>query len=505
MKADKNFTSNKRKRNAFAIIFMSIAVFALVCSESVFVSMAQTSGLQPNRTVSSSVADAASGAGTDGVAGVASGARENGEVGAASGARENGEAGAVSGAGVDGEAAAGGGTNVEVGTASGAGTDGLADADEKLSASVKHKGKGAYIRWDAGDRVLSCNVYRANSKNGEFEEIASVVSGCSYTDKEVERGRHYYYRVAAVTEDGVFLNSGTLKFGLPLKKVTSVKLKECTDSSFQVSWKKSQGARYYRVYYAKKKSGNYHCAGITRKTELKVKKLESDTKYYVYVKACASKKGSELDSGSSKIVSARTKKKIPENRLTIFAGDSITTGLTAYGVLDQISIGGRKEVVADIGLNTTTFRTRRVFSGRSGMEQIIAHKPFRVYMMLGMNEIHYRSAVSVIAGYREIVKGIQAGSPDTDIVLLAVSPVTNYKRQVNRGFAQIPEFNRQLKALAESMGVGYHDYTSILKDASGWLNSRYAAGDGIHWTASAYRLFASHMTQYDKSRNDAAQ
>jgi len=422
MKADENFTSrSKRKRTVFAMVFIVVAVLALVCSGSVFYSMAQTQSLQP---------------------------------------------------------------------------DGI------VSASVTQKGKSAYISWDAGDGVVSCDVYRADSKDGEFEEIAGVVSGCSYTDTEVERGRHYYYRVAAVMEDGICLSSGTLKFGLPLKKVTSVKVKECTASSFQVSWKKSQGAKYYRVYYAKKKSGTYQCAGITRRTELKVKKLESDRNYYVYVKACVRKEDSELDSGASRIVSAKTKKKVPENRLTVFAGDSITTGLGTYGFLDQIGIGGRKEVVADIGLNTTTFRTRRVFSGRSGMEQVIAYKPYRVYMMLGMNEIHYRSVADVIAGYREIVKGIRAGSPDTDIVLLAVSPVTNSKRQASSGFAQIPEFNRQLKELAKSMGVGYHDYTDILKDSSGWLDSRYAAGDGIHWTASAYRLFAEHMTQYDKSRDE---
>ncbi len=144
-------------------------------------------------------------------------------------------------------------------------------------------------------------------------------------------------------------------------------------------------------------------------------------------------------------------------RTTIFAGDSITTGLTAYRVMDEIAIGGKKDVVAAIGLNTITFRTKKVFNGKSAVERIIASKPYRAYLMLSDNDIHFRNKNDLIDGYREIVKAIQAGTPDTDLVILAASPVTAAEVSRRRGFAQIPAYNQALRALAAEMDVKYYD------------------------------------------------
>lgn len=187
------------------------------------------------------------------------------------------------------------------------------------------------------------------------------------------------------------------------------------------------------------------------------------------------------------------------NRTTVFAGDSITTGLAGYGILDEIDIGGNKDVIAAVGLNTITFRSKRIFAGQSGMERIILYKPYRVYIMLGINEINYRSWEDVIQGNKEIVEGIQAGSPNTDIVLLATPPVTLSRLRKENGFSQIPAFNQKLEELAESMGVRYYDFTGFLKDSNGCLKSDYASGDGYHWKLAAYHTYAELIEAYDKS------
>ena len=311
-------------------------------------------------------------------------------------------------------------------------------------------------------------------------------------------GSRYYYRVAAKMEDGRTYCSKAVSLSCPLGQVSGVRLIRYSTSSIKVAWNPSKDkyAKLYKVYYAKKKDGKYKLAGTTKNSWYRVKKLANHQTYYFRVEACASKKSSGRDSDPSKAVSMTTK---PYDRLTIFAGDSITTGLTSYGTLNKIHIGGRKKVVAAIGLNTITFRTKRMFNGLSATQSIVANKPYRVYIMLGSNDIHFRKKKDIVDGYREIIKTIRDGSPDTDIVMLAVAPVTAATKNKQTGFQQIPAYNQDLKALAEKMGLKYYDCTDFMKDSTGWLKSAYAAGDGIHWKGTVYDQYAKLLESYDKS------
>lgn len=366
-----------------------------------------------------------------------------------------------------------------------------------LEISVTLKGgRYARIKWQGAEAELY-EVQRADKEDGTYKTAASFGKddGRKYIDEDVKRGRWYYYRVRALLADDTYIYSEPAGFACPLDKVTGVKLQRYSSSSVKVSWKEDSGAQYYRIYCSKKK-GKYEYAGITKKNWFRVKKLDIGQKYYFYVQACAKKAESGLDSAMSKAAAVRTE---PYERTTIFAGDSITMGLTAYRALDAMEIGGVKHVVADIGLNTTTFRTRRVFNGKSGLDQVISCRPYRVYLMLGMNEIHYRSSKDVAAGYQEIVQAVKAGTPGTDIVLLAVSPVTKEACLGRSGFAQIPDLNKRIRAMAENLNVRYYDYTAFLKDSDGCLKTSLASSDGVHWTSAAYHTFADIMEEYDLS------
>ena len=351
-------------------------------------------------------------------------------------------------------------------------------------------------------------MQRSQEKDGKFKNIAQVDAADSgkaaekYQDTDVKRGNRYFYRIAVKMESGTTCYSNVAAFTCPYTKVSGVRLARDSASSVKVSWNpgKNQQPKYYKVYYTNNAAGDYKLAGTTRDTSYRVSGLQVNRDYYFKVKACAAKKASGMDGALSDAVKIRT---VPYNRTTIFAGDSITVGLRTYNILSGMSIQGNKGIVAEVGLNTTTFRTRRVFEGKTGVEAIIAAKPYRVYLMLGDNEIHYRSKEDTVAGYREILKRIQAGTPDTDIVVLAATPVTSAKVASQKGFAQIPAYNESLKALAKSMGVRYFDCTDFLKDSSGWLKTSYAAGDGIHWKVEAYREYARRLEAYDRSLEQA--
>ena len=137
--------------------------------------------------------------------------------------------------------------------------------------------------------------------------------------------------------------------------------------------------------------------------------------------------------------------------------------------------------------------------GRTGIQKLIAEQPYRAYMMLGMNEIHYRPVSQMISEYKDMIEAIQQADPNTDIVLCAVSPVTRAEKARHPGMRQIPIFNGRLKKLAKKMGLKYLDYTDFLKDSGGFLKAGYATGDGYHWKPPAYAKFGTVIGKYDKS------
>lgn len=282
-----------------------------------------------------------------------------------------------------------------------------------------------------------------------------------------------------------------------LKKVSSVKLSRYAAGQIKVTWKRNKKAKYYRVYYSKKKTGKYHLAGVVKNTQFIVKRLKNNSTYYFYVQACAKKKKMSVsDSPASKKVHIKTK---TFHRKTIFAGDSICQGIGYPGwAYPYMSIKGKKKVIAYRGLNTVTFHTKRIFRGKTGLQKLIAEKPYRVYMMLGMNEIPFRKTGSMIAEYKSMIKAIKQACPNTDIVLCSISPVTRAERARHPGCWQIPVFNKKLKELAKRTGCRYLDYTAFLKDSGGYLKARYAEGDGYHWKSCAYATFAKVVSRYDK-------
>lgn len=280
-----------------------------------------------------------------------------------------------------------------------------------------------------------------------------------------------------------------------LKPVSGVGIARYSTHSVKVTWTKHKKAKFYRVYYYKK-NGNEHLAGITKSTQYIIQKLKNNTTYYFYVVAGKKKKISDRDSSPSKKVHIKTRTYVHK---TIFAGDSICQAVGYGQAFPQMTFAGKKKVIAYRGLNTVTFHTKRIFDGKTGLQKLVAEKPYRAYLMLGMNEIHYRKTSDMVAEYKSIIQALKQGSPDTDIVLCAVSPVTRAEMARHSGYSRIPSFNKGLKKLAKKTGTTYFDYTSFLKDSSGYLKAEYAEGDGYHWKASAYTEFGKVVDQFDKS------
>lgn len=331
---------------------------------------------------------------------------------------------------------------------------------------------------------------KTDSKHVTYVSAAEVPSIPDTTPSEVPAEEN------PATEEDPVIVTPTEPEVPPLKKVSGVKAVRFSTHAVKLTWNKHKKAKYYRVYYSIKGKGQYRLAGVTKKTHFLVTKLKNKKTYSFYVTASKEKKTSASESKPSKKVFKKMKK---YRRKILFAGDSICEGIGYSGSYPKMHSSAKKGTVAYRGLNTVTFHTKRVFKGRTGLQKLISQKPYRVYMMLGLNEIHYRRPSQVIAEYKDLIQSIQQNSPGTDIVLCAISPVTRRERASHPGMRQIPTFNKKLKKLAKKMDVHYFDYTGFLKDSGGYLKLKYAARDGYHWKTPAYLKFGTLVGKYDKS------
>jgi fibronectin type 3 domain-containing protein len=73
--------------------------------------------------------------------------------------------------------------------------------------AAEPKPHSVYLKWKPpppvpGVTVASYNIYRTTQSGGTYDKIASGISVPNYTDRNVSRGKTYYYCVRAVDAAG---------------------------------------------------------------------------------------------------------------------------------------------------------------------------------------------------------------------------------------------------------------------------------------------------------------
>ncbi len=367
--------------------------------------------------------------------------------------------------------------------------------EEEDTCLLQAEYNGSYIQLTCSGAGLGewYEIARSDTKNGKYKLLKRQKQE-TYKDKTVKEGQVYYYKLRLVNGGKKGAWSDAIRQACPLKQVEDVSVVRYSSTALKIKWCKNPKARYYKVYRRKGKKGKYKLVAVTKKPCYISRKLSKNTKYYFKVQACASKYVSEVDSKHSKEVGKNTKK---FKRVTVFAGDSLMTGIRICDSVKDIDIGGKKKVVAYKGLSTVTFQTKKVFDDKTGLEQIISYHPYRLYIMLGMNDAVGQKPSQFAKNYKKIIKQVQKESPDTEIVLLAVSPVSKSVLSKRKCFRRIPDFNKQISRLAKEYGLEYYDYTEDYKNSKGTLN-HYNGGDGIHWSKDGYDHFAKILEKLDK-------
>ncbi len=177
----------------------------------------------------------------------------------------------------------------------------------------------------------------------------------------------------------------------------------------------------------------------------------------------------------------------------LFIGDSISTGYSLYGFLND------KNVYAKVGLNPSTVLTKSVSTcyGDIGISTMLTYTmPKRVYIMLGSNGIQWLSVGNMLQSTDTLVDLIKEICPECDVVIISVPPVTAaYDSTVQDVdvMAKINEYNTSLNSYCTANGMLFVDAASILKDETGYFNKTYAESDGMHFKSSAYKTLLSKI------------
>ena len=161
---------------------------------------------------------------------------------------------------------------------------------------------------------------------------------------------------------------------------------------------------------------------------------------------------------------------------SLFVGDSVITGVSGYGFIDE------GHVLAEVGVSVDHFKTVR--------DQIIAYNPEYVIIRYGLNEIGTTQGDLdwFISVYRENIKILKASLPETKIIVCAITPVTDVAIAAQPRMVYIDSYNNALRKMAIEEEVGYTDSANVFHDHLDLYGK-----DGMHIQKPMYSLWLADM------------
>ncbi|MCD8344605.1 MAG: GDSL-type esterase/lipase family protein [Oscillospiraceae bacterium] len=177
----------------------------------------------------------------------------------------------------------------------------------------------------------------------------------------------------------------------------------------------------------------------------------------------------------------------------VFIGDSITYGLSSYGLVSSSS------VYASVSMSIAKVETEEIETQYGTMTVIEALKesePENIYVMLGTNGAAWLSVDEMYDYFTAFMKKLRNACSDSEIYIISVPPVTSDKETSVEApilNSDLDSFNELLLEYANTNSLHYIDINSYLKDGGSSLPSSYAENDGVHLKYSTYELFIDYI------------
>ena len=176
---------------------------------------------------------------------------------------------------------------------------------------------------------------------------------------------------------------------------------------------------------------------------------------------------------------------------SLFIGDSISTGLSLYGFLDQ------DNVFAQQGLAPSTALEAEI-DGVTLSDKIASFKPKKIFIMLGTNSVGYADNEILTSNMKDLVDKI-SGLTKAQIYVMSIPPVTAEAEMSDENaltVKDITDYNTKLKSSIADSGAKFIDLNSVLSDSEGYFDSDYAEMDGIHFMGKTYEVMLSYLQKH---------
>lgn len=183
---------------------------------------------------------------------------------------------------------------------------------------------------------------------------------------------------------------------------------------------------------------------------------------------------------------------------SLFVGDSICLGFSAYGVVANKNVYATGSVAARNLFEYEMYYRNEVAEFVPVLEKV---KPEHVFLWMGMNDVNITSAEEYCTNYKKIIDTALENS-SADVYVCAISPICNLNFT---RLEYITEFNEAICDYIEANyteRVYFVDFTEPLKTDSGILDSQYDGGDGIHLASKAYYIALHEIHKKMISIND---
>lgn len=161
---------------------------------------------------------------------------------------------------------------------------------------------------------------------------------------------------------------------------------------------------------------------------------------------------------------------------SVVIGDSITEGLPAYGFLTE------EQAICEIGGS--------VMKSSDAIASAARLSPEKAFFSYGTNDMGMYSGNSegFIKQYEAVIKEFMEMSPDTKVYVNSIPKPSDSKISSGGYFYKWQDFNLEIKAMCDRMGIKYIDNTYILIE-----HPEFYGGDGIHVSPSYYPCWIENM------------
>lgn len=171
---------------------------------------------------------------------------------------------------------------------------------------------------------------------------------------------------------------------------------------------------------------------------------------------------------------------------TVFLGDSVISGISSYGYLDNV-YGN---------VNATSAKLEDYVSAA------MASNPSKVFIMVGHNDANYGTIKeeSLAEHIVSIVEAIHKSSSSTKVYVLSMTPITSAyenKQSINVKQSYIDTANKLIEQKAATGNYTYIDVASAYKDDSGYMKTE-CTGNGINLTTSYYPFLLNGIADLAK-------